>query len=191
MPHDSEIVVLNNTSDNKKPSCSKSWFHASSIRMNNTGNRKKVDISTRSESLITSEIGEIPLLQSRKLEGDYSKKGLPWKTKPRPVDKESARTAESIRSNDNDKSSFTESRATQPHQIMRASKTKKESVEKHKGGKIHVVACKKKQYGHLVSEQKVMPRDEMSRPIVYNRDKNVNRPEVPPLWFHPITAITF
>mmetsp|Transcript_26143 Transcript_26143/g.53920 ORF Transcript_26143/g.53920 Transcript_26143/m.53920 type:complete len:177 (+) Transcript_26143:124-654(+) len=176
MPHDSEIVVLNNASDTTKPSCSKSWFHASSIRMNNAGNRKKVDISTRSESSITSKIGELPLLQSRKLEGDCSKKGLPWKTKPRPVEKESAKTTESTRSKNNDTSSITESRATQPHQIMRALKTKKESVEKQKGGKIHVVACKKKQYGHLVSEQKVMPRDEMSRPIVYSRNENVNKP---------------
>ncbi len=163
--------------------------------MNNTGNWTKVeychtDISSRSESLISPEIGQVPLLQSRKLEGDSSKKGLPWKTKPRPVEKEFARESESSKSNNNDASSSYHSRATQPPQ-MKASKTKKESVEKQIGGKIHVVACKKKQYGHLVSEQKVMPRDEISRPIVYSRKENVNRPEVPPLWFHPITAITF
>jgi hypothetical protein len=51
--------------------------------------------------------------------------------------------------------------------------------------KMHIVQCKKAQFTHLLSSQKVMPKDEDHCPIVYDSGKRNGRKEVAALWLAP------
>ena len=51
--------------------------------------------------------------------------------------------------------------------------------------KMHIVHCKKAQFTHLLSSQKVMPKDEDNCPIIYDSGKRSGRKEVAALWLAP------
>ena len=83
-----------------------------------------------------------PFLQSRKLHGDISNKGKPWR-----VQTLNTLTKESRTLNDQNEV------GTKCNQVKK-SKTNKRLSE----AKVHIAACKKTQYSHLTSDQKVMPK---------------------------------
>ena len=123
-------------------------------------------------------IGE-PLLQSRQLACDASRKGLPWRserTKTPTKDgscKITKPKATSCSSHRNNRRKEKESKI----------KTAKESV----GKKIHISSIKKAQFSHILPDQRGDSCIHES-PIVYeSKGRELSRKEVAPLWYHPLS----
>lgn len=114
------------------------------------------------------ENGE-PLLQSRRLSCDASRKGLPWPSNQTPV----ATVA-------------TSERREQLHKIDRQSHRQTTQMAKQSSDKkIYISSVKKVQFSHMLPDQ----RDNCihQSPIVYQHkgtESNL-RSEVAPLWYHP------
>jgi hypothetical protein len=110
-----------------------------------------------------------PLLQSRQLCCDASRKGLPWRTERASLTKTSE-SQETHRKNDR--------RPTSPRQ--------KENVKKSIDKKVYITTAKKAQFSHMLPGQ----RDSCIHhsPIIYPRNSEQSRREVAPLWYHPFQA---
>jgi len=68
--------------------------------------------------------------------------------------------------------------------------TKKDLSTSRDNKKLHIVQNKKAQFSHLMSSQKVMPKNEDQCPIVYNSlEKEKGRKEVAALWLQPFTVV--
>mmetsp|Transcript_24315 Transcript_24315/g.34828 ORF Transcript_24315/g.34828 Transcript_24315/m.34828 type:complete len:127 (-) Transcript_24315:110-490(-) len=110
------------------------------------------------------ENGE-PLLQSRRLSCDASRKGMPWRSEQTPV--KVAMTSEQ----------------RYRKEVTRRIDRRTQNVKKSNDKKIRISSVKKVRFSHMLPDQ----RDEHQSPIVYQRkgSENNRRSEVAPLWYHP------
>lgn len=155
-----------------------------SVHSSRSNRRRKNTGSSISERSFDFFRDDEPFLQSRKLDGDSSKKGQPWRVQRHPTATGNEEQINIAKENGTGRKNNTKSQTSplKPSAINAFAEHRNE-------GKIHVVACKKTQYGHLVSDQNVMPKDATNRPIVYRRKESKDpRQEVAPLWFHPISS---
>mmetsp|Transcript_12026 Transcript_12026/g.25870 ORF Transcript_12026/g.25870 Transcript_12026/m.25870 type:complete len:143 (-) Transcript_12026:326-754(-) len=68
--------------------------------------------------------------------------------------------------------------------------TNKDLFARRDNKKLHIVQNKKARFSHLMSSQKVMPKNEDQCPIVYNSpEKEKGRKEVAALWLQPFTVV--
>ena len=115
------------------------------------------------------ENGE-PLLESRQLACDASRKGLPWRSERIPVEVTTGTSCckETHKSN------------------LRT--PQKEKAKKSADKKIYISSVKKAQFSHMLPDQ----RDSCihQSPIVYQHkgSEQSRRSEVAPLWYHPFQA---
>ena len=132
-----------------------------------------------------------PILQWRKLSGDSpSKKCTPWQYS---TQKNESLKQSSIRHGKTKvlkQDSVNEGAKIRGKQ--RNDTTKKDHVANSGNTRklhIHIVQNKKAQFSHLISQQKVMPKDEDQCPIVYNSSEVELRKEVAALWLQPFTVV--
>lgn len=112
------------------------------------------------------ENGE-PLLQSRRLSCDASRKGLPWRSERASVQK-------------------VKSESQETYMIDRRPR-QKEKMKKSGDKKVYITTAKKAQFSHMLPGQ----RDSCvhHRPIIYPKSsEQQSRREVAPLWYHPFQA---
>jgi hypothetical protein len=128
------------------------------------------------------------ILQWRKLSAKCSDKGIPWKTSSQEEEglNKVSKAEQGIVLHGKIKEP---KRDCNPEKRMRRKQLKDEK-EPRVGrpscdAKVHIVQCKKAQFTHLLSTQKVMPKDEDNCPIVYNSRKRNGRKEVAALWLAP------
>jgi hypothetical protein len=119
-----------------------------------------------------------PILQTRRLAGDASRKGECWR-----VDAVNRKTVK------DDDSGMLNVPVPKCSQDTRAKVTHKQNQQQqHLPNrdriKLHIVHSKKAQYGHLLSNHGETARDENRGPIIYKRAEEGRR-EVAPLWYHP------
>ena len=132
--------------------------------------------------------GMSSILQWRKLCTKSSDKGIPWAT--------SSRKDEGLNKGTKSEQGFVlhgkikkSKKDCSPEKWVRRKELSDEkdihNVARSNKEKTHIIECKKPQYTHLISSQKVMPKDEVSRPIVYNSAKKNGRKEGAALWLVP------
>ena len=117
------------------------------------------------------ENGE-PLLQSRRLSCDASRKGLPWIS-----------SASMIEVKSQVKDEETPKKDRRPSQKIITVKKGSSSNDK----RVHIVATKKAQFSHILPDQ----RDSCihNSPIIYpQKGEKQSRREVAALWYHPFQA---
>ena len=108
-----------------------------------------------------------PLLQSRKLSCDASRKGLPWRSKRASVTKETNKSS--------------------PEQPEQQRKPRRKEKERRGDKKVYIASVKKAQFSHMLPDQ----RDSCihQSPIIYQpKSSEQRRQEVAPLWYHPFHA---
>jgi|Transcript_8305 hypothetical protein len=180
MPKDSDVVVRNNgraTFDEAQPLIAR--LRSSSSRSQVSRGETACFLSVGKQLLcnaVESFHHNDALLQTRKLTGDSSRKGLPWVSRePQYTDSGASASISST---------------TKPITQVRQSKTKRST--KHPFDikkKVHIVVLKKSQYSHLVSnnQRAIVPREVLQSPIVYRNTDEPSRKEVAPLWLHPFS----
>ena len=119
-----------------------------------------------------------PLLQWRKIFGDKSAKGMPWRSG----------TGRAGSSSTEVNGSVNPQKIKQSYQLHR---TEGEIVcNRIAEKKCHIAQSKKMKYSHLLSSQKhVMPPEENMDPVVYKSDNDRCRKEVAALWLQQFTPV--
>jgi len=140
--------------------------------------KRRESLSSRSQ--YSSSVGDIAILQTRRLIGDTSRKGESWW---RCCQAHAQSCSKSVIDDDN--IGFRTALTQNSHdEDIRAQVQKTRHVRRKDENKVHIVSRKKAQYGNLISDHGEAARDENRSPIIYRRPEQARR-EVAPLWFHP------
>ena len=126
------------------------------------------------------------ILQWRKLSAKSSDKSIPWETSStKEEDLNKGTNAEKgivlrgkIKEQKNDCNPEKRKHLRDKKDVRRVARSSSEN-------KMHIVQCKKAKFTHLLSSQKVKPKDEDDCPIVYDSGKRSGRKEVAALWLAP------
>ena len=148
------------------------------------------------QGMSTAEKDDI--LQWRKLTGDVSSKGTPWRylknNQNNRAARQRARNGENVKISRQD---LVNAEAKKRRQKQLSGATKKDRVASNSTnngnkGKLCIVQTKKARYSHLISSQRIMPKqDDDHLPIVYNSERgdDRDRKEVAALWLQPFTVL--
>lgn len=137
---------------------------------------------------------EGPILQWRKLTGDASNKGVPWSCTPS-LPNNACTSADQRTAIRHGKVKVSRQDCINAEARKRRVDAAKQrgALPRRRGGndrKMHIVQSKRANYSHLVSSQRVMPKQDENRcPILYGSSKAEDRKEVAPLWLQPFTVI--
>lgn len=134
-----------------------------------------------------------PILQWRKIVGDKSSKGMPWRSgTERASDENCSNDGFSSHEKMKEADHLHRKEELSPNFHCDALPTKREVVYKMAAEKkCHITQTKKTKYSHLLSSQQhVMPKEEDICPLVYkSAGKEQGRKEVAALWLQQFTDV--
>ena len=137
-----------------------------------------------------------PVLQWRKLTGDASSKGTPWRylknNQNNRAARQRARNGE-MKISRQDLVNAEAKRRKQSNTMQKKDHITSNDNNNGNKGKLCIVQSKKARYSHLISSQRIMPKqDDDHLPIVYSNSEggdDRDRKEVAALWLQPFTVL--